>query len=353
MNRRLLIALSAGLTVALELAATAFPFVRLEGPRLLPAVLLHLAAVAACVLAARQRRSPERLLPAELDAVLVTALFVPLAGPVLGWVIPRRSNKESVVDAHEAFVARERIHGTGGPSRTTFTGRFDEDLAHRTDALTYAEVLHNGSVAEKRSAIQQLCRSREPRHLARVRAALSDGDDEVRLFAYAELTRIERGFEDALAALAVRLRTDPDQAAVLVALAVKHLQYARSGVLDADFARFHAGRALERSVEAFENGADGPSCARVGLLARLDLGHAQEAAEWLERFSSAVASHPVVRLAEAELAFAARDLERARSIALELGGDAKAPRWLRALRPPDRSAQGRSRSRARGRRRVA
>lgn len=350
MKRQLAIALSAALAIGLELAAAAYPFLSQSGPRLLPALSFHVAAVVACVIAARLRRAPERLLPAELDAVLITAIFVPLAGPVLGWVIPRRSNRDSVVDAHEAFQQREVVHGTGGPHRTLFTGRFDEDLATMTDAMTYAEVLRDGCVAEKRSAIKKLCASRAPQHLARVRATLSDSDDEVRLFAYAELTRIEREYEDALAELGERVFGDEDQAVVRIDLAVKHLDYARSGVLDADFARFHTGRAIERAEEAYELGADGPSCARAGLLARLDMGQVGDAEEWLERFSEAVVAHPTVRLAEAELAFACRDLERARSIARELGSGESAPRWLSALLAPERPGPRRH---IRGRRRVA
>jgi len=334
MKRFLLTLLFAVLTVALELAATALPFLRQEGARLLPAVLLHFAAVVTCAYAARWRRSPGRLLPAEIDTVLITSIFVPLAGPILGWVIPRRANDDAIVDAHQAMVAREPVNGTGGPLRNSMTGHFDRDVARKTDALTYAEVMRGGSVAEKRSVIQRLCRSDEHRHLAQVRQALSDAEDEVRLFAYAELERIEHKYEDALAALEQRIGSESDQATACVELAAKHLDYSRSGVLDPDFSRYHVGRALERAEEALEHGADGPSCARIGLLARLDLGRTTQAEAWLERFDPAVLTHPTVRLAQAELAFATRDLERARAIAAEISDDAAAPRWLKALREP-------------------
>jgi hypothetical protein len=337
MKRLCLTLFFACLTIVFELAATALPFIRQEGARLLPSLVMHAGAVVTCACAARWRRSPERLLPAELDTVLITAIFVPLAGPILGWVIPRRTNEDEVVDAHEAMVARERSSELAGAARSTFTGGFARDYARKTDTLTYAQVMRSGSVAEKRSVIQRLCQGGEPRQLADVRRALSDVEDEVRLFAYAELERIEHTYEEALATLEDRLMNEDDQTTIRVELAAKHLDYSRSGVLDPDFARFHLRRALQRAEEAFEWGGDGPSCARIGLLARLDLGRATQAEAWLDRFAPAVLSHPTVRLALAELAFATRDLEGARSIARELSDDATAPRWLKALQEPTRA----------------
>lgn len=307
----------------------------------LPAgLVLHVLAAFLATAAARRRRGAPLPVP-ERNAVLYLALFVPVVGPSFAWSLPRKEERTDVQNAHEVMLQYEEHVKPKVPEyeRSLFTGDFERDLARKLDTESYREVLRHGDTDQKRSALFRLAELGEPHHLALIRGCLEDEDQEVRLYAYGELDRLVRGYEDAIGAARHRVKEDENDFEAHLALAEAHFGLAVSGVLDSVTGKFHLRGAIRSGTRAKELSTDPTRPALLLARAHARLSEVEEAGAVLDALSEAQREDPEVCLTRAEVAFLARDFHRAREEAgrLILLG-AEMPGWLMALCVADDTA---------------
>ncbi len=301
---------------------------------LVPALGLHFAAAGISFLTGRFRRRGE-MSPVERDAVLWTALFVPLFGPPLAWAIPHMKANKKVEDAHQVFEKYEEHVRPTVPDyeRTLFTGDFDRDLARELDAESYYEVLRNGNTDQKRNALKSLADMGEPKHLELVRRCLEDPEQEVRLYAYSEIERLGRVHEERIEEQTKQAEHEPNNPEVLCALAETYYHYGMSGVLDAGLSAYHFRIAARNAAEARVKGHDGLGPHVMEALSLVALGDNDAARRTLGGLPPERHDDERVCLVRARIAYLERDFEAARIEALTLeAAGAELPSWLDALR---------------------
>jgi len=358
-----LVYLIVGAAVAAELAAIHTAVV-LNRADMLPAALgLHILAALLALLAARRRRPG--LSTVEGDTVLVTAFFVPLFGPAVGWTLPAppRSEDEddeaeedpsepetqadpdsegeepvdledSIENAHAIF---ERYSAHVKPDlpdyeRTLFTGDYERDLARELDAESYHEVLRHGNTDQKRNALRRLADMGAPRHFALVRRCLLDPEHEVRLYAYSELERCGRVFEEEIAKRSRELDRRPGKPEALLALARVQFAYADTGIHDVEMAAFYFRTAARFATQARAAAPNDPEPIWIEARALARLKEYAEAETCLERLSPEQQEMVQSCIARADVAFRKRDFDAARTEAEKLRAqEAELPCWLAAL----------------------
>ncbi len=295
------------------------------------AMALHGAAIVFSRLAAHVRR-PD-LSPVERDLVTWTGLLVPGFGPVIGWSLPRRAEQEEAENAHAVFerYADHVKARDSGYERTLFTGDYVRDLARELDVESYREVLRQGQTDQKRSALRRLAELGEARHFALIRECLLDPSHEVRLYAYSELERAGRPYEEAIADGSRMLRRSPDDPDALLVMARAYHDYAASGIQDPQMAGWYFRSADQFGGRAQEAGARTEGALiRASALARL--GGFEEAGACLDALSPEEQGRAECCLVRAELAYRRRDFATVRAEAARFAqtGD-ELPSWLAAM----------------------
>ena len=303
------------------------------------ALLFHAVSVKIALDGATTRRSTP-LSDSERDAVRLLAAAVPVFGTAAAPFMPAPDEAEAVLTSHEVFERYQEYVKPSPPpwERTSFSGDFDRDLARRLDAQPYDEILRRGETGQKRSALRRLADLGRPEHLLLIRRCLEDPEHEVRLYAHGELSRLGERFEADLATAKAAVKASPTDPAAKEALALIHLAYARSGVLDRATGEFHFTQALELAMATVPVLSEEATFVRGMALAGL------------QRFEEAravlAAAEPSerVRLARAEIAYRARDFAAARDEAEALLVEGRElPPWLEALLSIRPIAGGRSR----------
>ncbi len=296
-------------------------------------VALHIFGVYLSLLAARLRRRGD-ISEAETDIVLTAAAFVPGFGPAIAWSLPRPTSAEAVENAHEVI---ERYHDHVKPvvpdyERSLFTGDPDKDLARKLDAESFREVLAHGDTDQKRSALFRLAELGAPHHIALIRDCLVDDDGEVRLYAYGELDRLTRVFEEEIGKSRRAVEAREADFEPRLRLSNAHFDLSASGVLDPRTASFHF-RAAANEAQIARNLGPGelePVLAEARAHARL--GDLDAAANCLDEVPDALRGDASVCLARAEVAFSRRDFAGAR---IEAGAllmtETELPGWLQAI----------------------
>jgi hypothetical protein len=293
---------------------------------------LHVLATLLSVWAARRRR-PD-LSRVEEDLVWMSALLVPLFGPALAWAMPRPPAAEEEETAHEMF---ERYSDHVKPSlpdyeRTVFTGDYAKDLARELDAESYHEVLRHGSTDQKRNALLRLAQLGDHKHFRLIRQCLLDPEHEVRLYAYSELERASRFFEEAIAKRARELKRAPDDAVALLELARSYFAYAASGIHDESMGAFYFRSAERYAAEARRQGLGDPEPIWIQARALGRLDEFEQAKATLLELTPAQQNLPESCVARAELAYRRRDFVAARAEASRMrDANADLPPWLAAL----------------------
>lgn len=321
----------AALASGIEAAATAFAVGMNDLAWLGIAAALHVVAARLSLLAALRRR-PD-LSRVERDVVLWTALVVPLFGPLLAWSMPRPAVEEEAENAHAVFEQYSEHVKPDVPDyeRTLFTGDYERDLARELDAESYHEVLRHGTTDQKRNALRRLADLGQPRHLELVRRCLLDPDHEVRLYAYSEIERLGRGYEEEIAKRSRELGQKPDDPEALLTLARTYFAYAESGIHDEEMAAFYYGSA-RRFAEQARAVAAGPEAVWIGARAMGRLGDFAGAEERLSALTPEQQGLAESCVARADLAFRRRDFETARAEAARIRElQEEPPEWLRAL----------------------
>ena len=315
------------LTVFFEVLAAAIVIGMNSALWLLGAAALHLVAARLALSAARMRR-PD-LSRVEADAVIWTSVLVPLFGPTISWSAPLPPQAEEVENAHSVFERYSDLVKADTPDyeRTLFTGDYDRDLARELDAESYNEVLRGGSIDQKRNALRRLAERGEAKHFALIRRCLLDPSHEVRLYAYSELERSGRIYEEEIAKRSRQLKQNPGEKEALLALARAHFEYAESGIHDEEMAAFYF-----RTAERYGGRIEGPEAAWVRARALSRVGEFDAAQACLDGLTEAEWALPESCVARADIAFRRRDFATARAEAERLAeSGAEIPEWLRAL----------------------
>ena len=328
------------LAASLEFAALALVMTMNRIEWLPVSLLVHLLAAHIAARAAAVRRSD--LTRTERDAVLWVAALVPMFGPALAWWMPmpppednEDDEADDVINAHEMFERYEEHVKPHRPDyeRTLFTGDYAADIARELDAESYVEVLRHGNTDQKRNALRRLATLGEPKHFAQIRGCLLDPLHEVRLYAYAELEKASRVFEDDIAEITRKLARRPKRVASLLAMADVQFRYAASGIHDEGMATFYFKTVMSFGKRAIDAGAEGPE--PVWLIARAQARLGETEAAMVSIASLPPGEQQMVEscLVRARIQFESRDFEAARVEAdrIEAAG-AELPGWLRALR---------------------
>jgi Flp pilus assembly protein TadD len=317
---------------ALEIAAAGLAVGLNHGLWLLAAGALHAAAAALTWLAARKRR-PD-LSTVEGDLVLLTALMVPIFGAPLAWCMPAPSEAEEAENAHSVFERYAEHVRPGNPDyeRSLFTGDYERDLARELDAESYYEVLRHGKTDQKRNALRRLAELGEPKHFSLIRKCLLDPEHEVRLYAYSELERSGRVYEEEIAKRARELDKHPDNSEDLLALARAHFHYAQSGIHDDGMAAFYFRTAERFAIRARALAPDDPEPVWIRARSLSRIGEFEQAEEVLGSLPPEQLLLPESCIARAAIAFRRRDYAAARVETERLKEtEAEIPGWLLAL----------------------
>ncbi len=294
--------------------------------------LMHFVAAAFCWFAARRRR-PD-LASVERDVVVGTALLVPIFGPAYAWRMPHPPATEENRNAHAVFEDyADHVRPVDADyERTLFTGDYERDMARELDAESYHAVLRVGSTDQKRSALQRLAELGEPKHFQLVRLCLLDPSHEVRLYAYNELERASRFYEEALAKDSAALKKSPENAEAYLSLARTYFAYAASGIHDSQMGAFYFQSAADFAEKARGAGHGEPDPVWVHAHALGRLGKYKEALAYMDVLTPGQQDLPTSCMVRAELAYRQRDFLGVRKETARLSGsDVKLPEWLKAL----------------------
>jgi len=296
-------------------------------------IAIHGVGVFLCLVAARLRRRGD-LSGAETDIVLTAAIFVPGFGPGVAWTLPRISAKEAVENAHEV-IERYRSHVkpvVPDYERSLFTGDPDKDLARKLDAESFREVLRHGDTDQKRSALFRLAELGAPHHIQLIRDCLVDDDGEVRLYAYGELDRLTRVFEEEIGKARRLVEAGERDVDARLRLSRAHFDLAASGVLDPRPARFHFRAAANEAQTAATMAPGEVEPILAEARAHAHLGDLYAAENCVATISEENRNAAGVCLVRAEVAFKRRDFAAAR---MEAGAllltETELPGWLQAI----------------------
>jgi len=338
---RVIAVLLGTLATSLELTAATTVMWREEPWLLFGSLVLHIVAGLTCVGAAWFRAPLSQV---ESDIVLLTAMFVPVFGPMIAWTIPVGDDGRRLAGSSEMLhrVEEDILSSASVYERQIYSGDFDSDLSRELNAMSYYEVLRSGDLDQKRNALRKLAQLGEPRHMRMIKNYFEDPEPELRLCAYLEIDRLRTHRETHIAELRQRIRAAKERAPDPVALAeieacatelAESLRsYGMSGILDESMARYRLQQALQTANSAHARFPDNWRLALVKSRVYCDLGDYDNAEQALLSLPDAVHDRTSVQLARASLHFHRRQFGEARKIARELDARGQSlPEWLEVL----------------------
>jgi len=331
-KRDLVLVARVAATVLAEVVAVVAIMLVPGGKGLALGLALHALAAVLGRVAARRRR-PD-LNQVESDLVLVIGMAVPLFGPFAAWSLPRPKGAEMPSNAHEVFATYADHVKPVVPDheRTLFTGNYEKDMARELDVESYHEVLVHGTTDQKRSALHRLAELGEPKHLRLVRRCLLDPEHEVRLYAYSELERASRHYEEEIAQRARELKEKPQEGGPLLAMARAYFDYAATGIHDEQMGAWYYKSAVQYAGQARRLLGEDPEPVWIQARAFGRLGEYDRAKALLLELTESQQNLPESCLARAELAYARRDFLAARAELARLRETGtEPPPWLAAL----------------------
>jgi hypothetical protein len=326
------LALRVALTALAEAAALALITISEKSLDFALGLLVHVLAAFLGRAAARRRR-PE-IAQVESDLVLLAGVAIPLFGPLAAWSLPRPPRVDAPGNAHEVFTRYADHVKPVVPDheRTLFTGVYTKDMARELDVESYHEVLVHGTTDQKRSALRRLAELGEAKHFRLIRQCLVDPEHEVRLYAYSELERASRRYEEEIAQRARELKEEAEGGEPLLAIARAYFDYAATGIHDEQMAAWYYRSAEQYAGVARRLLGDDPEPVWIQARAFGRLGDYDRAKALLHELTEAQQNLPESCLARAELAYARRDFLAARAEAARVReAGAEPPPWLSAL----------------------
>lgn len=334
-RRHVAVGLAVSVAIGLEFVCVGLlvgmrpPFSIVADAPVAAACAAHLLAVVAALGAARMQGARTGT---EMLATLVTALFVPLFGPGLGWAFRHRDD-DAVENAHAHF---ERLEEAEKYEREILHDDVESDFAQEINATSYAQILRQGTLQRRRNLLRNLGRLGSPDHVAVIRQCLEDDDPEIRLCAHAELDRLARRYEDRIEALRGAVLAAREAGTLsrreLIPLAGACRDYAGSGIFEREMQEFWLERAAEYTDEAaaMEPGDAGLTRARADLMVLL--GRIDAATELLDSLRGEEAQSHATLVVRAEIAFGRRDFEAIREIARIFDAQfVPLPHWMASL----------------------
>lgn len=135
----------------------------------------------------------------------------------------------------------------------------------------------------RKKAIHRIAELRTPGAVARLRAMLSDEDEEVRLVAASELERMDREVQKRIHELRTKLREDPLDAQSRFELAKEYIEYARILLADSDLRNFFLENAIDLLDHNLKDDPTNPNYRFHRGLAKRFLGRLEEAVADLKR----------------------------------------------------------------------
>jgi hypothetical protein len=319
-------------TALAEAAAFALVMTSEGGLRFALGLLVHV--LAACLGRSAARRRRPDLVQVESDLVLLAGVSIPLFGPLAAWSLPRPPKAEAPENAHEVFAQYADHVKPVVPDheRTLFTGSYEKDMARELDVESYHEVLVHGTTDQKRSALRRLAELGEAKHFRLIRQCLVDPEHEVRLYAYSELERASRRYEEEIAQRARELKEQAEGGEPLLAISRAYFDYAATGIHDEQMAAWYYRSAEQYAGVARRLLGDAPEPVWVQARSFGRLGDYDRARALLHGLTEAQQAMPESCLARAELAYARRDFLAARAEATRLReAGVEPPPWLSAL----------------------
>lgn len=337
MNRALVLLLGS-LAGAVELLAVTIAIWSNQLSGVVAAVMFHVCAVALCVMAAHKNGTLRKI---QFDAILCTALFVPVFGPALAWTFRRKSDAE-LSESRQMLeqIERDIEEETEDYERPLVGDELEAALAQEIDAVSYREVLVSGDIDQKRNALRRLTNLGQPEHLKMIKGFLEDDEPELRLCAYLEIDRVRKGYEERISACRARIKEleeSPegrgiDLCKARAEIAHVHFTYGSCGVLDGSMAEFQLERAIEISSVALAEYSGNARASTVKALAHIELEQLDEAEACLGTLPDVCLEHPAIPLIRARICFLRRDLDGARNEARLIQAQGRRlPGWLASI----------------------
>ncbi len=331
-KRDLVLLLRVAAAVLAEVAAVVAVMLVAGGQGLALGLALHVLAAILGRVAARRRR-PD-LVQVESDLVLLAGIAIPLFGPLSAWALPRPKEADKPENAHEVFASYADHVKPAVPDyeRTLFTGNYEKDMARELDVESYHEVLVHGTTDQKRSALHRLAELGEAKHFRLIRNCLVDPEHEVRLYAYSELERASRHYEEEIAQRARELKEQGGRGEPLLAIARAYFEYAATGIHDEQMGAWYYRSAEQYAGQARRLMGEDPEPVWIQARAFGRLGDYDRARALLLELTVAQQNLAESCLARAELAYARRDFLAARAELARLRETGtEPPPWLAAL----------------------
>jgi polysaccharide biosynthesis protein PelE len=196
--------------------------------------------------------------------------------------------------------------------------------------VSYMDVMRHGSVDQRIAVIATLTRNFRPVFAPVLRAAIADGNAEVRVQAATAVAKLTDDFVRRVQALDAQHRKRPEDRAALRRLAEAYDDYAFLGILDGEHEQNNRVNALQLWLRYAELEPDDRDARlKVGRLL-MRLGRHEVAATWLERAIAEGRASKQALLWYMESLYALGRTEELRAVARSVAGDLSGDRKIAA-----------------------
>lgn len=174
--------------------------------------------------------------------VLVWTLLLPGAGWLFAGILVLGG--WGALDPHEAVTEEDELVSAQTIDLPRPSEASSARIAREMDFVPLVEILAGDDMNLKRGAVEQLTRLRTPEAIAVLMSHRSDPSMEMRFYVNASLARIKKELDESLDAARYQMHMESDSVADRLNLAKVYLQYARSGLLDADLVNAYEKEAI-------------------------------------------------------------------------------------------------------------